>query len=111
MRFEILGPLRAVDGGAEVDLGGPRQQRVLAILLAAAPEAVSVDRLIDEVWGETPPGTAPHVVRTYLSNLKKALGDRVVSDGQHYRINLNGDSIDAVEFGQALSDARLVVPH
>ncbi len=110
MRFEILGPIRAVDGDAEVDLGGPRQQRVLAVLLAAAPDAVSVDQLIDEVWGETPPGTASHVVRTYLSNLKKAIGDRVVSDGQHYRINLNGDSIDAVEFGSVLSDARSYFP-
>ena len=110
MRFEILGPLRAVGGDAEVDLGGPRQQRVLAVLLAAAPDAVSVDRLIDEVWGETPPGTASHVVRTYLSNLKRATGDRVVSDGQHYRISLNGDSIDAVEFGSALSDARSYFP-
>jgi len=110
MRFEILGPLRAVDGDAEVDLGGPRQQRVLAVLLAVAPEAVSVDRLIDEVWGEEPPGTATHVVRTYVSNLRKTLGDRIVSNGQHYRINLNDDSIDAVEFSRALDDARTLFP-
>jgi len=110
MRFEILGPMRAVDADAEVNLGGPRQQRVLAVLLAAAPNAVSVDRLVDEVWGETPPGTASHVVRTYLSNLKRAIGDRIVSDAQHYRIDLNGDSIDAVEFERALTDARSHFP-
>ncbi len=108
MRFEILGPLRALDGDAEIELGGPRQQRVLALLLAAAPQSVSVDCLVDEVWGEEPPATASHVVRTYISNLRKALGERVVSDGQHYRISLNGDSVDAVEFSGALDQARML---
>ena len=110
MRFEILGPLRAFDGDAEIDLGGPRQQRVLAVLLAAAPDMVSVDRLIDEVWGESPPGTASHVVRTYVSNLRKTLGDRVVSDGQRYRITLNSDSVDALEFSGAFEEARTLFP-
>ena len=110
MRFEILGPLRAFDGDAEIDLGGPRQQRVLAVLLVAAPETVSVDRLVDEVWGDAPPGTASHVVRTYVSNLRKALGERVVSDGQRYRISLNGDSIDAAEFRRSLDAARALFP-
>lgn len=110
MRFEILGPRRVVDGGAELDVGGPRQQCVLAALLAANPSCLSVTSLIDEVWGDQPPATAPHVIRTYVSNLRKMLGERIVSDGQHYRLDTGSDSIDAGEFTMALDQARNTFP-
>ncbi|MEJ7569603.1 MAG: helix-turn-helix domain-containing protein [Gaiellaceae bacterium] len=40
-------------------LGGAKQRSLLAILLLRAGEVVSVDRLIDELWGEAPPEDAP----------------------------------------------------
>jgi predicted ATPase/DNA-binding SARP family transcriptional activator len=110
MRFEILGPFRVLDGDTDVELGGPRQQRVLASLLAAAPDALSVDRLVDEVWGQRYPDTASHVIRTYISGLRKVLGDRISSDGRHYQIDTSTDSIDASEFADALDRARSVLP-
>jgi len=110
MRFEILGPLRVIEGGAELDLGGPRPQRVLASLIAAAPCPLGVTRLIDEVWGEQLPNTAPHVIRTYVCTLRKALGDRIVSDGRHYRLDASAATIDATEFVVALDDARAALP-
>lgn len=106
MRFEVLGPLRVRDGETVLELGGPRQQRVLACLLAAHPGAVSVDRIVDEVWGEAPPQTAHHVVRTYISNLRKMLGVRVASEGSRLRLDLDGDEIDAVEARATLEAAR-----
>ena len=110
MRFEILGPLRVIEGGAELDLGGPRPQRVLASLIAAAPRPLGVTRLIDEVWGEQLPTTAPHVIRTYVCALRKTLGDRIVSDGRHYRLDTSAATIDATEFVAALDDARAAFP-
>jgi len=109
MRYEVLGPLRVLDGGAPIDVGGPRQQRVLAVLLAATPDNVSVDRLIDEVWGETAPNTAAHVISTYVSNLRAVLGGRVESDGRRYRLSLDGDEIDASELDEALEAARTLI--
>jgi predicted ATPase/DNA-binding SARP family transcriptional activator len=106
VRFEVLGPLRVSDDGTMLELGGPRQQRVLACLLAAHPDAVSVDRIVDEVWGDAPPQTAHHVVRTYVSNLRKTLGGRVESDGSRYRLDLDGDEVDVVEARTALEAAR-----
>ena len=41
-------------GGDAVPLGGAKQRAVLAVLLLRAGEVVSVERLIDEVWGNTP---------------------------------------------------------
>ena len=102
----MLGPLSVVDGGKRLDLGGPRQRDVLAVLLAAAPDDVSVDRLVDEVWGDHPPTTATHVVRTYISNLRAILGDRIISDGHRYRLDLDGDACDAAGLTRALAAAR-----
>lgn len=110
MRIEILGPLRVIEEGAELDLGGPRQQRVMASLIAAAPSPLGVTRLIDEVWGEELPATAPHVIRTYVCTLRKTLGDRIISDGRHYGLDMSCDSIDAAEFVSALDDARAAFP-
>lgn len=109
MRYEFLGPLRVLDGERTVELGGPRQQRVLAVLLAATPQEVSVDRLIDQVWGDAPPDTASHVIRTYISNLKQALNGRIQSDGRRYRLELDGDDCDAAALDDAVRWARGMV--
>ena len=59
MRFGILGPLEVLDeDGATVALGGPTPRALLATLLLHRNQAVSVDRLIDGVWGESPPASA-----------------------------------------------------
>lgn len=105
----MLGPLRVLDDGTELDLGGPRQRAVLAILLASHPRAVSVERIVDEVWGDDPPQTAHHVVSTYVSNLRRVLGDRLVSDGRRHRIDLNGDESDTDELATALERSRTLL--
>jgi len=105
----MLGPVRVLDGDEPLDLGGPRQRDVLAVLLAAVPDEVSADRLIDEVWGENPPNTASHVIRTYISNLRVVLGDRIVSDGQHYRLAIEEDDTDVAELSGSLVAARAMI--
>ena len=106
VRIELLGPLRIINDGTELDLGGPRQRRVLATLLATMPDHVSVDRLIDEVWGDEPPATASHVVRTYISNLRGILGDRIASSGTRYGLDISNDDSDAAELAIGLRRAR-----
>jgi DNA-binding SARP family transcriptional activator len=49
MEFRILGPLEVVERGRLLELGGPRQRALLAVLLTRANEVVSTDRLIDEL--------------------------------------------------------------
>jgi DNA-binding SARP family transcriptional activator len=58
VQFRILGPLEVRDGERVVPLGGTRRQAVLALLLLDANRIVSVDRLIDGVWGDAPPSGA-----------------------------------------------------
>lgn len=73
MEFRILGPLEVVDEAGAVTLGTAKERVVLGVLLLHAGEVVSRERLIDEVWGESPPATARKAVNVYVSQLRKAL--------------------------------------
>lgn len=58
MEFRLLGPLEVVEHERVLVLGGVKQRSLLAVLMLHANEVVSADRLIDELWGQTPPPTA-----------------------------------------------------
>ena len=75
MDFRILGPLEVVADGRVVRLNAAKPRALLAILLLHANEPVSSDRLIDDLWAGRPPATAAKVLQTYVSQLRKALGD------------------------------------
>jgi YVTN family beta-propeller protein len=72
--YRILGSFEVRVGGRLVGLGGEKPRGLLAILLLHRNEVVSVDRLVDDLWGESPPETALRTVRAYVSRLRKALG-------------------------------------
>ncbi|WP_238997076.1 winged helix-turn-helix domain-containing protein, partial [Mycolicibacterium sp. CBMA 361] len=59
--------------GTPAALGGPKQRCVLAVLLASHGTVVSIDRLIDAVWGDEPPAKALASVRSYVANLRRVL--------------------------------------
>ena len=54
MDFRILGSLEVVRDRRTITIGGARQQAVLAILLLQRGQVVSVDRMVDKIWGERP---------------------------------------------------------
>jgi len=111
MEFRILGPLEVRDGNRLVSLGGPRQRAVLAVLLTRANEVVSTDRLIDELWGDEPPGTVMNVLQSYVSHLRKELGpDVLLTRAPGYLIELEPDQLDLRRFERFLDVARAEGP-
>ena len=56
MRFGILGPLEVHDGSGPVRVPGAKERALLADLVVQAGRVVSVDRLVEDLWGEAPPG-------------------------------------------------------
>jgi DNA-binding SARP family transcriptional activator len=58
MEFRLLGPLEVVEQDRLLALGGGRQLCLFGVLLLHANEVVSTDRLIDALWGRSPPLTA-----------------------------------------------------
>lgn len=71
--FSVLGPLTVTRDGARVDLGGRRPKALLATLLIAQGKMVTVDRLIDSVWGDRAPESALGSMHAYITKLRKAL--------------------------------------
>lgn len=90
----------------EPSLGGPKQQLVLALLLAQPNTTVSVDRLIDGVWGAAPPDSARHTLQSYVSELRKTLGEVIERDGTGYSVRVDQDGLDSLEFEARVSAAR-----
>ena len=72
--FGVLGPLTAVVDGRPANIGGPIPRRLLAALLAQAPQAVPVDVLVDDVWGDAAPTTAVRTLHSHVNRLRTVLG-------------------------------------
>ena len=107
MEFRILGRLEVLEHGQPLALGGAKQRAVLAILLIHRREAVSIDRLIDELWGERPPRTAAKTVQVYVSQLRKALGSGViVTREQGYTLAVERDQLDVSHFEALCATGR-----
>jgi len=63
MEFRVLGPIEVLDAGRKLDLGGPKQRTVLALLIANAGRPLSTDRLIEGAYDGTPDAARRSVQR------------------------------------------------
>jgi YVTN family beta-propeller protein len=107
LHFRILGELEAIDGDRALSLGGAKQRAVLAILIVHRGEALTTDRLIDELWGERPPATAAKTLQVYISHVRKILGEGVVATrGGGYSLDVPADQVDAERFEQLAARGR-----
>jgi predicted ATPase/DNA-binding SARP family transcriptional activator len=119
LEFGVLGPLEVRRDGVPVDLGGPRQRALLALLLIRHGEPIGADALIQALWGEEAPPTAAKALQVAVSRLRQALGpdaDRLQTTGGGYRLVVEPGELDAERFerkpdlglwrGPALADLR-----
>jgi DNA-binding SARP family transcriptional activator len=103
----LLGPMEVTVDGAAVRVGGPRQRCVLARLVAARGQVVSVDQIIEDLYaGQAPPG-AHAALQSYISRLRRALepgraawgqADVLVASPPGYAARLGAGAVDAWAF-------------
>lgn len=105
MRFRLLGPVEAWDGGRRVEIGHARQRSVLAALLYDAGTALPTTTLIDRVWGHQPPDGALNVLYTYVARLRRALRVPLVSRSGAYLLDIDPESVDLHRFRRLLAGA------
>ncbi|MGI5499788.1 BTAD domain-containing putative transcriptional regulator [Lentzea sp. CA-135723] len=114
MWWTVLGAVGAYQDGRGIDLGGPKQRRVLAALLVEPGSAVAVHRLIDAVWGVSAPATAVGTLRAYVANLRRALEPNrapraaetvLATSPEGYRLLVSPDELDAVRFRALVGSA------
>ena len=95
-----MGPLEVLgEDGMPVALGGPRPRALLAQLLLVPNHVVSTDRLIDGLWGETPPASAQNALQVHVHALRNAIGaDRIVTRPPGYLVRVEPDELDVDRF-------------
>ena len=112
MEFRILGTLEVVAAnGQSLRLGSAQQRAVLSLLLIQAPNPVSRDRLIDNLWAERPTATAAHAVQVHISGIRKILGagaDEPLLQGSRagYLLAVDPERIDGKRFERLVSEAQ-----
>jgi DNA-binding SARP family transcriptional activator len=105
--FGVLGPLAVRQGGNPVPVGGMRQRAVLALLLVHANETLSVDRMVGEIWGPSPPATATKILRNSVSQLRSLFDEElVVTHPGGYELRIDPDRVDANRFERLVREGR-----
>lgn len=107
--FGVLGPLvvRSTDGWVTVPAA--RHRTVLAALLVDAGRTVSVDALVEELWGDEVPQTPRKTVQGYVWRLRALLGplsDRLYTEPAGYRLVVHPPEVDAERAVAQVSRAR-----
>ncbi|POM22533.1 Transcriptional regulatory protein EmbR [Actinomadura rubteroloni] len=112
MRYEILGPLRVVDGDDVLTISAHKMEVLLATLLIRSGQVVSLDQLITEIWNHDPPKRATAALYVYISQLRKLLsgGGRATSPIRTrtpgYQLCPGGDELDLEQFQDLVNAGR-----
>ncbi len=106
----LLGPLEVLVDGHPVEVPGVRTRAVLARLAIEAGTIVSVDRLIDDVWGAATPANALNALQVRVSQLRSAVGrDSIRATRPGYVLAVDPHEVDALAVETAISAARRTV--
>lgn len=111
MEFQVLGPVQASVAGRRVELGDRKQRLVLAVLLLEPNQLVPLTRIVDLLWGESPPTSARRIVQAHVSRLRSALSTAdgevtMVRRGPGYVLTCDPELIDAHRFRLLLDRSR-----
>ena len=108
--MRVLGPFEVEGDDGLLALGSARRRALLALLTLNAGRVVGAERLVDALWGESPPRTATHVLQVYVSDLRQVLPDDVlVTASPGYVLRLPADAVDLTEFERLLARGRMTL--
>lgn len=117
-QFRVLGPLEVESNGERLEPSAPRQRALLSLFLMHPGEPLSVDRVIDALWGEQPPSGGAKTVGFHLSKLRDSLeparakgtdGSFIRTTRAGYVLDVDPATIDSERFESLLDDARAIV--
>jgi predicted ATPase/DNA-binding SARP family transcriptional activator len=105
----LLGPLEVEVSGQLVRFDGVKQRRLFVVLALRAPGAVSVDELLEALWGDDLPTGAVTALQKQVSRLRQRLGDgpTVRHQATGYALDIDPRAIDAHRFEALLEGARV----
>ncbi|MFG2603383.1 BTAD domain-containing putative transcriptional regulator [Streptomyces sp. NPDC048514] len=84
MDINVLGPLSVRENGVSVVPTAPKPRQVLALLALHADQVVSVNGLVEELWGGKPPRSARTTLQTYVLQLRELIAE-ALAHGENER--------------------------
>ena len=112
MDVRVLGPLRVLANGRELQLGGRKAKIILAMLVVHRRRVVSAASMANAIWDARPPATYATSLQVSVSGLRRVLRDagfpdvlRTVSPG--YLLDLDETDCDVGRFEVARTAAAV----
>ncbi|MEU1510613.1 BTAD domain-containing putative transcriptional regulator [Streptomyces sp. NPDC005811] len=101
--LRVLGPVRALAGRHDLDIGHARQRSLLAILLVDVNNVVPTERLTALMWDDRPPRGARNALAGYAARLRKVLAAApgrpvLVSEANGYVLRVDPTAVDLCRF-------------
>ncbi len=112
LEIRVLGPVEVAWAGRLVDIGGVKARALIARLLIDRSLVVSVDRLVDSLWGDHDGDGAEIALRSTISRLRKRLReagapeDLIVTRAPGYVLDVPADVTDAFRFDRLVAEGR-----
>lgn len=108
--YLVLGPVRALGPGGAAAVQGARQRAIIGVLALHAGTVVSVNQLIEALWGDHPPRTAARTLHSHIARIRQALAavdvpPALVTSAPGYLLDVAPEHVDAHRFEHAVRDA------
>ena len=107
LRVLLLGTMQVEFDGQPLHVAGRQRRRLLALLACRPGRDVSVDALIDAMWGDDPPPSAAKTVQSHVVRLRQSLaaaGDSIETSPGGYRLSVEPASTDVARFERLASE-------
>jgi DNA-binding SARP family transcriptional activator len=99
MRVRVLGPLEVLGRSGWEPPSALKRRQVLAVLALSPGDGVSADRIIDALWGDAPPRSAPKIVQNQVLGLRNTYGASLVTSVPGgYALTVDEEATDARRF-------------
>ncbi|MDX1658855.1 MAG: BTAD domain-containing putative transcriptional regulator [Nitriliruptorales bacterium] len=112
--IRLLGSVDIVAGGVEI--GGPKQQLVLALLAVHVGQVVPTDALVAGLWPSEPPASPERSLQVYVSKLRSLLDDAGIDGaiehrGHGYVLEVEPEVVDARRFERLIREGIATLEH
>ena len=110
VQIHVLGPMTVLDDESEPIVLAPKPRRLLALLAVNADRAVSVNALVQELWGSSPPRTATATIQTYIGQVRRTIAEALnisatevaeeilITEGSSYVLSTSRVALDISEY-------------
>ncbi len=110
MLIRVLGPLEVSAGTSWQRVAASKPRSLLALLVTAGGQPVSIDHLVEELWNGTAPGSAVNLVHQYVRQVRRVLddpaGELLRTRAPGYQLVLDNNELDVPLFEQHAREGR-----